>query len=94
MEPVITGLSLSGALLTRVPSAFCFYLVLPASFRYLIDLTPLTVEAHYSVSLYFSLVIQLMLAFGAVFELPLVMTLLAFGGLITHQHYARFRRYW
>lgn len=75
-------------------AAFCFYLVLPASFRYLIDMVPLSVEAHYSVSLYFSLVIQLMLAFGVVFELPLVMTLLGASGLVDAPAYRRFRRYW
>lgn len=75
-------------------AAFCFYLVLPASFRYLIDMVPLTVEAHYSVSLYFSLVIQLMLAFGVVFELPLIMVLLAAAGLVDAPAYRSFRKYW
>lgn len=75
-------------------AAFCFYLVLPASFRYLISMVPLTVEAHYSVSLYFSLVIQLMLAFGVVFELPLVMTLLGASGIVDAPAYRSFRRYW
>jgi sec-independent protein translocase protein TatC len=75
-------------------AAFCFYLVLPASFRYLIDMVPLSVEAHYSVSLYFSLVIQLMLAFGVVFELPLIMTLLGAAGLVDAPAYRRFRKYW
>lgn len=75
-------------------AAFCFFLVLPTSFQYLISLTPPMVESHYSVSLYFSLITQLMLAFGIVFELPLVMTVLAFGGMVTHRHYTRFRRYW
>jgi sec-independent protein translocase protein TatC len=75
-------------------AAFCFYLVLPASFRYLIDMVPLTVEAHYSVSLYFSLVIQLMLAFGVVFELPLIMTLLGASGVVDAAAYRGFRKYW
>lgn len=75
-------------------AAFCFYLVLPASFRYLIDMVPLSVEAHYSVSLYFSLVIQLMLAFGVVFELPLIMTLLGASGFVDGAAFRSFRRYW
>jgi sec-independent protein translocase protein TatC len=75
-------------------AAFCFYLVLPASFKYLVDMVPLEVEAHYSVSLYFSLVIQLMLAFGVVFELPLVMALLGAAGVVTPEGFAGFRKYW
>ena len=76
-------------------AAFCFYLVLPASFRYLVDMVPsVSVEAHYSVSLYFSLVMQLMLAFGLVFELPLIMTVLGASGLVSAAAFARFRKYW
>ena len=75
-------------------AAFCFYLVLPASFAYLVDMVPKEVEAQYSVALYFSLIVQLMLAFGLVFELPLIMTLLGASGLIPAEAFARFRRYW
>lgn len=75
-------------------AAFCFYLVLPASFAYLIEMVPKEVEAQYSVALYFSLIVQLMLAFGLIFELPLVMTLLGASGLVRAEQFARFRRYW
>lgn len=85
---------LFGSLFFVGGAAFCFFLVLPASFKYLIDMVPLTVEAHYSVSLYFSLVIQLMLAFGGVFELPLIMALLGAAGVVTSEAMAKFRRYW
>ncbi len=75
-------------------AAFCFYLVLPASFRYLVDMVPLGVEAHYSVSAYFSLIIQLMLAFGLIFELPLVMTILGAATIVRASAFAKFRKYW
>lgn len=75
-------------------AAFCFYLVLPASFAYLIEMVPKEVEAQYSVALYFSLIVQLMLAFGLIFELPLVMTLLGASGIVRAEQFARFRRYW
>ena len=75
-------------------AAFCFYLVLPASFKYLIEMVPATVEAQYSVATYMSLIIHLMLAFGAVFELPLIMSILGAVGIVTAQAFAKFRRYW
>jgi sec-independent protein translocase protein TatC len=75
-------------------AAFCFYVVLPASFKYLVEMVPVGVEAHYSVALYFSLVIHLMLAFGVVFELPLVLTLLGAAGLTSAPALGRFRKYW
>ena len=75
-------------------AAFCFYLVLPASFAYLVEMVPHSVEAQYSVALYFSLIVQLMLAFGLIFELPLVMTLLGASGLVSAKAFASFRKYW
>jgi sec-independent protein translocase protein TatC len=75
-------------------AAFCFYLVLPASFHYLVDMVPQGVEAHYSVSAYLGLLIQLMLAFGLVFELPLVMTLLSAARLVHPTTFAKWRKYW
>lgn len=75
-------------------AAFCFFLVLPTSFAYLIDMVPLTVEAHYSVSLYFSLVVQLILGFGLIFELPLILTLLGAANLISAPALGKFRKYW
>ena len=82
-----TGFFVGGA-------AFCFFVVLPLTFRFLADMVPLQVEAHYSVALYFSLVVQLVLAFGIVFELPLVMTVVGAAGIVSSAQLARFRRYW
>ena len=75
-------------------AAFCFYAVLPSSFAYLIDMVPLGVEAHYSVAAYYALILHLMLAFGVVFELPLVLVLLAAAGIVTAESLSRFRRIW
>jgi sec-independent protein translocase protein TatC len=75
-------------------AAFCFFLVLPASFAYLVEMVPASVETHYSVAVYFALVVQLTLAFGAIFELPLVMMLLGAAGLVSVEKYVAFRKYW
>lgn len=75
-------------------AAFCFYVVLPASFAYLVGMVPTGVEAHYSVALYFSLVIHLMLAFGVVFELPLILTLLGAANVTSAAALGRFRKAW
>lgn len=75
-------------------AAFCFFLVLPASFAYLVDMVPASVETHYSVAVYFSLVVQLTLAFGGIFELPLVMILLGASGLVPPEKFSAFRKYW
>lgn len=74
--------------------AFAYYAVLPTVFKYLVAMVPEGVEAHYSVSAYVSLVLQLLLAFGAVFELPLLMWILSAAGFFSPEAYAGFRKYW
>ncbi len=74
--------------------SFNFFVVLPYGLRYLVEITPTIVETQYSVSAYFSFVVQLSLAFGLVFELPLVMWILSAAGIISPERYSRFRRYW
>lgn len=73
---------------------FAFYGVLPIAFRYVVTMMPETVEAQYSVAIYFSVVIKLMMAFGIVFELPLIMWILAAAGIVNPKTFARWRRYW
>lgn len=75
-------------------AAFAFYVVLPMGFEYLVKMVPDTVEANYSVGAYFSLVIRLLLAFGVVFELPLVMWILAAAGIVAPTAFASVRKYW
>lgn len=74
--------------------AFAFYLVLPLGFDYLAGAMPENIEAQYSVAVYFSLVTNLMLAFGVVFELPLIMWILSAAGIIDPKTYGKIRRYW
>jgi sec-independent protein translocase protein TatC len=74
--------------------AFGFYIVIPTAFEYLTGLVPATVAATYSVELYFSLVIRLLLAFGLVFELPLIMWILSAAGIVNPDTYSKLRKYW
>jgi len=73
---------------------FAFYVVLPMGFQYVLAEMPKTVEPRFSVALYFDLVINLSLAFGVVFELPLVMWVLSAARIVNPAFYTRVRRYW
>ena len=57
-------------------------------------MVPDSVSANYSVGAYFSLVIRLLLAFGIVFELPLVMWIMAAAGIASPDFFASKRKYW
>lgn len=74
--------------------AFGFYVVIPNMFKYLTAMVPVGVENQYSVEVYFTIVFHLLLAFGFVFELPLVMWILAAAGLVKAQLFAKWRKYW
>lgn len=85
---------LLGSLFFLGGGAFGFYIVIPNAFDFLTTMVPDAVEATYSVELYFSLVIRLLLAFGIVFELPLVMWILSAAGIVDPATYAKLRKYW
>src|SRR5208337_1709517 len=73
---------------------FAFFVVLPFGFKYLVAMMPEGIVAQYSVEKYFSVVMGLMIAFGVVFEVPLVMWILSAAGLIKPATYVKFRGYW
>ena len=59
----------------------CFSLVLPTGLEVLHGIAPAEVEAKYSTASYFGLVTLMVLAFGLVFDLPVLMVLLAKVGI-------------
>jgi sec-independent protein translocase protein TatC len=77
-------------------AAFCYLVVLPFMTDFLIRLTiedpVLTLEPTLASTMGFS--VMMLLAFGAVFELPLFMYVLAAFGLVTAGGLWRFYRYW
>lgn len=74
--------------------AFAFYVVMPFGFAQLVEMVPKDIEANYRVADYIGLVIRLLLAFGLVFELPLIMWILAAAGIVSPRTMARGRKYW
>ena len=54
---------------------------------------PAEVEAKYSTASYFGLVTLMVLAFGLVFDLPVLMVLLARVGILHPRTVAKYRRY-
>lgn len=71
----------------------------PAAFEYLLGFatndpnSPLIVEPTVMIEEYMEFVIQALLAFGLVFEIPVVVFFLSITGLVTHRHLIGFGRY-
>ena len=72
---------------------FAYFIMLPFAFKYLLSFRSDVIQALPSMREYFSLASILLLAFGLVFELPLVLTLLGSLGLVTPSFLGKNRKY-
>ena len=72
---------------------FGYFVVLPPAFRFLIGYSTDVLRPLPGVSEYFSLALRLLIAFGAVFELPVLMVFLARVGLVNVSFLNRNRKY-
>ena len=74
-------------------SLFGYFVVFPFGFRFFLGFANDYIQALPSVKQYFSFAIKLLLAFGIVFELPVVIFFLARMGLVTSELLRRKRKY-
>lgn len=73
--------------------AFVYTLILPYGMAFLLGYGSATLVPMISVGAYISFSVRLLIAFGAIFELPVVMVLLGKLGLVTPQMLSRNRKY-
>ncbi|MBF6026070.1 twin-arginine translocase subunit TatC [Lysobacter niastensis] len=73
--------------------AFAFYLVLPTVFGFLAKITPTGVAMMTDINAYLDFVLVIFLAFGASFELPVALVILALLGWVTPQQLKESRGY-
>lgn len=74
-------------------AVFGYSIVFPPAFRFLIGYSNDFLEVMPAVEEYFSLALRLFLAFGLVFELPVLMVFLAKIGLVSKPFLAKNRKY-
>lgn len=74
-------------------AAFCYYFVLEQLFTFLLSYADSKTQPVLMLRDYFDLTRNMMLAFGAVFELPLLIYFLAKIGLVTHRGLWKFNRW-
>jgi sec-independent protein translocase protein TatC len=87
--PVIFG----AVLLFIAGAALAWYFVLPMTLRFLTSMGDEAFDQMISANEYFGFVTSLVLAMGAVFELPIAILALSALGLVTPKLLARFRRH-
>jgi sec-independent protein translocase protein TatC len=75
-------------------AAFGYFVVFPFGFKFLIsNYTTEMIKPMPTMREYFSLVTWMLLAFGAIFELPVVIYLLSRFGIVNYKGLRKFRRY-
>jgi len=75
-------------------ASFGYFVVFPFGFKFLISTyTTDLIKPMPTMREYFSLVTWMLLAFGAIFELPVVVFLLSRFGIVSHKGLRKFQRY-
>jgi sec-independent protein translocase protein TatC len=82
-----------GLVLFAAGVAMAYYLVLPATLRFTMSFQVESLEEDLNAQDYLSLVVRLLLAFGVVFEMPVVILALSALGIVTPEFLAEKRRY-
>jgi sec-independent protein translocase protein TatC len=80
-------------LLFYTGALFAYFIVFPAAFKFFLSYQTPELKAMLSIREYVSLVMALMLAFGAVFETPIVIVFLGLLGIFNSGQLKRGRRY-
>lgn len=73
--------------------AFCYFVVLPFAMNFLLTYKTEHLTPMLSIGLFIDFTVKFLLAFGLVFQLPLLISLAARLGLVTSQFLARNRKY-
>jgi len=84
---------LFSSILFVVGSLFGYLVVFPYGFQFFLSFATEDIQALPSVKQYFSFAIRLLLAFGVVFEMPVVVFFMTKIGLINPESMKRFRKF-
>ena len=87
--PTLVG----AALLFLAGMALAYVFVLPVTFQFLFGFQSAAVEIKPTVHEYFGFVMAMCLAFGAVFEMPIVILILSVFGIVNPRFLAKYRRH-
>jgi len=74
-------------------AVFCYLVILPPAFQFLISTAGPDIKPVLMMDTQLSLVMTLLLAFGIIFELPLVLTFLSMVGIVDHKFLSKYRRH-
>ena len=90
---LVLPLVVSSSLLFIGGVAFCYFLVFGRVFHFIAEFAPTSIAVMPDIENYLDFVMSLCLAFGATFEVPVVVVILVRMNIVTVQKLREFRRY-
>lgn len=90
---MVVPLVVSSTLLFFAGVAFCYFVVIPGLTKFIVAMTPASVQAAPDIEQYFGTVITLFLVFGIAFEVPVAVVVLARIGVISIDQLRKWRGY-
>jgi sec-independent protein translocase protein TatC len=92
-KKLVLPLVISSTLLFFIGVAFCYFFVFGKVFAFIQSFAPKSITAAPDIEAYLSFVMTMFIAFGAAFEVPVVVVVLARMGLVTIEQLRNFRGY-
>lgn len=90
---LVLPLVISSSFLFILGVAFCYFLVFGRVFHFITNFAPSSIAVMPDVENYLDFVMSMCLAFGAAFEVPVVIVILVRMGLVTVEKFKSMRRY-
>jgi sec-independent protein translocase protein TatC len=90
---ITVSFAVFSALFFSAGACFCRYFVIESLANFLLDYSDAETAPMLAMGMYLDLIRDLMLAFGAVFELPLLIYFLSLIGMVTHRGLWKFNRW-
>jgi sec-independent protein translocase protein TatC len=90
---LVMPLVISSTVLFFVGVAFCYFFVFGQVFRFIQSFAPKSITAAPDIEAYLSFVLTMFIAFGAAFEVPVVVVVLARMGIVSLERLKGFRSY-
>jgi sec-independent protein translocase protein TatC len=92
-KKLVVPLIVSSTLLFFAGVAFCYFFVFGKVFAFIQSFAPKSITAAPDIEAYLSFVLNMFLAFGAAFEVPVVLVILARMGIVSVEKLKEFRSY-
>ena len=92
-KKLVLPLVMSSTILFFIGVLFCYYFVFGQVFRFIQNFAPKSISATPDIEAYLDFVLNMFLAFGLAFEVPIVVIVLARMGMVTIKQLKDFRGY-